>query len=778
MDVDGSPIRIAGKAKPFVATPESIIDLKLDHLALSPYLGYVPLKLPIKMPSGALSADLQVHFVKTEPEPAIAVAGTVTVDQLAIHDSADAPLVGFNQLVVPLNDIEPLVNVFRVGAIKLDGLTISAVLNPDGTTNFTALSAVQTPPKGASAAPSQTASAPLAGTSIPMAAAQAPAVKASVATPIASATPAATATQMAASPQATGAAQVMASATASAAAGKAPSATASMTPSPAIGTPSAGPTTAAALPQSFGAAAPAASASPEASPAAPPEHPLDFTLDSFALSNGTVNVNDRNLPAPIQVALQAIQLGVNNFAIGPRAAPATYNFAANLSTGGTIATKGAFDLTKSQSSSDVTLSQIDLPSLQGFAQAALAGSITSGKLNAHAAVQESFAPGHVNVHVEPATVALDNFAVQYANSRDQPIKWKDISVDIAQIDLEQHTALVNEVRSQGVQLDVRHLRDGSFSLEALLKHPPSTVQATKRPAPRAASRDERRQRPESHRTASGPARQPAPPAASSIPRSPKWTYSVKAVALEQTGINFEDDTAPKPVKVALAPLNLHLKDISDDFTKPITLDVDGTVNRRGGFKVAGTAVIEPLKANLRVNTQRLDLTLANAYLANQLNTTIASAVLTMNAQVNAAIVRDKLQLGYRGELTVGSVRMLDKVTGEDFARWTSFALNGIDVQIGKGEPQVRIGAVALSNFYARIILNRDGKLNLKDITANPNAAPTSLTQQHSTTIAAAPTPTPAAAATTRGSNARPDANPGDCYDRSDDVERGADQLGG
>lgn len=746
MDVDGSPIRIAGKAKPFVATPESIIDLKLDHLALSPYLGYVPVKLPIKMPSGALSADLQVHFVKTEPEPAIAVAGTVTFDQLAVHDSADAPLVGFNQLVVPLNDIEPLVNVFRVGAIKLDGLTVSAVLNPDGTTNFTALSVAPKTPAAAAAAPS--ASATVGGSSSTVATgAQVPAIKASVPTPIAPASPAPSVAQMAPSPQATAAAQVMASATASAAASWTPGATASMTPSPGIGTPSASPTTAATLPQSFAAAAPTGGTSPEASPAAPAEHPLDFTLDSFALTNGTVNVNDRNLPAPVQVALQAIQIGVNNFAIGPRAAPATYNFAANLSTGGMIATKGALDLTKSQSSSDVTLRQIDLPSLQGFAQAALAGTIVSGKLNAHAAVQESFAPGHVNVHVEPATVALDNFAVQYANSRDQPIKWKEISTNIAQIDLAQHKAAVNEVHSQGVQLDVRHLRDGSFSLEALLKHPPSSAPAATRPATRTVAREERRRRPEPRRTARAPVRQPAPPATKSASESPKWTYSVKALALEQTGINFEDDTAPKPVKVALAPLNVHLKNISDDFTKPITLDVDGTVNRRGGFKVAGTAVIEPLKANLRVNTQRLDLTLANAYLANQLNTTIASAVLTMNAQVNAAIVRDKLELGYRGELTVGSVRMLDKVTGEDFARWTSFALNGIDVQIGKGEPQVRIGAVALSNFYARIILNRDGKLNLKDITANPNAAPTSLTEQHKTTEVTAPTPTPAAAAT-------------------------------
>jgi hypothetical protein len=769
MDVDGSPIRVAGKAKPFVPTPESVVNLALDHLALPPYLGYVPVKLPIKLPSGALSADLQIHFVKTEPEPVIAVAGTVTLDQLAVQDSVGAPLVGFNQLLVPLNDIEPLVKVFRVGAIKLDGLTVSAVLNPDSTTNFTALSMAQKASSGAAAAPSPLASgtpgavsspsaANATSSPIPTGAMLSPMAKSVgptaalglAATPIgspmvamASASPS-TAAKTAASPAAT------ATVSGNAAVGGTPGAVIGATPASAV-TPAASPSTAAALPQSItAAAAPAQSASPAASPAAPTEHPLDFTLDSFSLTNGTVNVNDRALPTPIQLSLRAIQIGVNNFAIGPRAAPAAYNFAANLSTGGTIATKGSLDLVKSQSSSDVTLNQIDLPALQGFAQAALAGKIASGKLNAHAAVQESFAPGHINVHVEPATIALDDFAVQYPNGRIQPIKWKEISTNIAQVDLVAHNAVINEVRSQGIQLDVRHLKNGTFSLEALLKHPPPAAPPTRG---RTLVRTERR-RPEPRRTVRGRERRPGgPPATVAAAGAPKWTYTVKAIALEQTGINFEDDTAGKPVKVALAPLNVNLKNISDDLSKPITVDVNGTVNRQGGLKVAGTAVIQPLKANLRVNTHRLDLTLANAYLAKQLNATIASAVLTMNAQVSAAMVRKKLRLGYRGELTVGSVRLLDKVTGEDFARWTSFAANGINVKIGSGEPLVQIGGLALTNFYARIILNHDGKLNLKDIAANPNAAPTSLTEQHKTTAAAAPAPTPAAVATPSTSGA-------------------------
>jgi hypothetical protein len=540
-----------------------------------------------------------------------------------------------------------------------------------------------------------------------------------------------------------------------------PAATMPSTPvatiTPAPGTPAATPTIAAAAAQNFAAGAPASSASPQvASETSPPEHPLDFTLDSFALTNGTVKVNDRALPAPVQVALQAIQIGLNNFAIGPRAAPAAYNFAANLSTGGSLATKGTLDLVKSKSSSDVTMSSIDLPGLQGFV---LAGTIASGKLNAHASVRENFAPGKINVQVEPATVALDDFALQYANSHDQPIKWKTVSTDIARIDLNAHNAIVNEVRSQGIQLDVRELRDGSFSLLALMRHPPAPPPSGKttvktpaevRQARVQARRAEARQT--IRRAERKPAAAPSPAAASS--GTPQWTYSVKSIALDQTGINFEDDTGKRPVKIALAPLNVHVQNASNDLAKPIKLDLDGTVNRRGDFKVAGTAVPQPLKANLQVSTRRLDLTLANAYLGDKLNATIASAVLTMNASIDAAMVRNKLDLAYRGSATVGSVRMLDKVTGEDFARWTAFSANGIDARIGRGEPKVRIAGLALSNFYARIILNHDGRLNLKDITSNGSAAPTSLTREHEqaaapaiTLATPAATPAPSTAAT-------------------------------
>ncbi len=89
------------------------------------------------------------------------------------------------------------------------------------------------------------------------------------------------------------------------------------------------------------------------------------------------------------------------------------------------------------------------------------------------------------------------------------------------------------------------------------------------------------------------------------------------MSLDQTDATFVDESAPKPVTVAVAPLNLHLKDVTSNFTKPFGVDIDGTLNRKGTFKVTGTAAIAPLKADLRVGTKRLDLTFADPYIEQQ-----------------------------------------------------------------------------------------------------------------------------------------------------------------
>jgi hypothetical protein len=747
MIVDGSPLKIGARALPFAKEPESVVALKIDHFDLVPYVAYVPMKLPVKLPSGALSAFLQVHFAQAAAGPVIRVTGTTSLDDLDLRDGAGAPLASFKQLVANLSDVEPLNSVFHLGAITMDGLNLVLIRNRDGTTNLTPIMAPRAQPGGATAlqtaaptpstAPSPAVAAP--GAIAPPINANAPAVAASVAAP---ASPAPSAS-VAALPPASAPTPVANASAAAISPGATPAAPGLAAPSIAVTAPTEGPVPAA--------------------PSGAEKKSLDLTVDSFTLTNGAVKLTDNSLATPATVALQNINVGLKQFALGAKATPATYDFAGVLGGGGSIAVKGDLDLVKSQVTSDVTIDQVDLPALQAYAQSALAATIDAGKLSAKASLLTTFAAKQFNLHVEPATFSVDNLAVAAPGSKEKPLQWSQFGATIAQVDLASHQATVNEVHANGIRLLVRRERNGKLSLLSLLRSQAEAPPEKRKGAPaRRRTAASRVTVTRGRRTTSRPTRHVAgrtAPAGPGKPTAPEWQYRVASIAIQKAEIDTEDDTGVRPVKASISPLNLNVKNVTNDFRKPIEVELDGVLNRRGSFKVNGPVVIAPLKADLKVNTRRLDLAVADPYLPKNLNATIKSALLTNTGVVDAAMVRDNLRLTYRGNATIGRVRMLDKVTGDDFVRWNSLSFDRIDFGLGRGQPRVHVGAIALSDFYARIILNSNGRLNLSDITSSPSQAPKSLTRQQTgaappVTPAQAPPPVPApAASATPGASA-------------------------
>jgi Domain of Unknown Function (DUF748) len=781
MVVDGSPIKIGGRALPFLAEPESSIGVSINHFNLAPYMGYVPAKLPIKLPAGALSAFLQVHFVQTPAGPIIRVTGNTSLNDLDVRDSANAPLAAFKRATAILDDVEPLGNVFHLGAITLDTLNVVLVRNREGTTNLTSVMAPQgsspasaTAPVAAST-PSQSHATPAASTtaqssiaaSAPPAAGtsaspptkptatSSPAVGASAGSP---ASPLATPSQMVSRAIAARPVPPVAGASTSAAA----------TPAAAISSPT---------PAELSAPSIAASAPSAVPPASAPTRkgPLDLSIESVTLTNSAVKLTDNSLATPATVALQNINVGLKQFAMGPKAGPAAYDFAGQLSGGGSIGVKGNLDLPQSQVTSDVTITQVDLPSLQAYAQSTLAASLGTGKLNAHANVQTSFPASKFNLHVEPADFSVDNLSLNAPGGRDQPVQWSRFGATIAQVDLASHQAVVKEVHADGLRLSVKRARDGKFSLLSLLRtqnEPAPASAAPERGKRRRPNRQPQMTVSRGHRAPTRHARriakEAAPAAAPAPPAGPQWQYRVESIAIEKAEIDGEDDSASKPLKAALAPFNLHVKNFTSDFRQPFDVDLDGVLNRRGNFKFNGPVTIAPLKATLHVNTQRLDLAFAEALATRDLNASIKTAMLTTTGIASAATVRDKLRLGYRGDATIGNVRVLDKLTRDDFVRWNALTFSRIDFALGEGRPKVRVGAIALSDFYARLILNANGRLNLSDITSNPEEARKSLTREQtgaatapvpSVSPVATPTPTPTPSPPSAAAASNPGATP-------------------
>ncbi|MBF6568872.1 MAG: DUF748 domain-containing protein, partial [Candidatus Binataceae bacterium] len=620
MNVDGSPLRVAGVSKPFGATRESIIYLNLKQLDLHRYFDYVPAKLPIKLPQGTLSAGLKVFFIEQKDHPMVRLTGDAAIDNLAINDSTDAKLLELKHFDMTMADVEPLENLFHLAAVKVDGLTPHLTLNPDRTTNLTAI---------------------LAGVS-----------------------------------------------------GKQSAQSASAAPVP-----------------------PAVSAA-----AAKAKSAAILILDNFQLNNSSIEITDRLNPKPAVLAINAVHVGLTKLATNSQT-PASFEMTAALGGGGNAAAKGTLDLPASEVRTQISLDQVNLPAFQPLLPQAFANDqLTSGKLQLQANLRTLFASGKSNLLVDSAKLSLNDVQLKSVKDNQTPISWKQFSTSIAKADLSAHTATIDEVRSDGINLAVQRGPHGQLNLLALIpdgnRNPPSPS------------------------TGPGTAAGQQPTATSSAASTPAaagaWQYRIASVALENTTLNLEDHSGPKRVTMMVTPLNIHLKDVTENLAKPFNLIVDGKVNRRGSFNVAGDAAVKPLRAKLHIDTHMLNLAPIDPLITSSFNATIASAALTSNGELWAQEQANQIQANYRGDALLGGVKVLDKVTGDSFLRWYSLDARHIDVGYGKGSPRAHVGSIALSNFYARVILNHDGRLNLNDIMTNPNAAPVSLTRAHNAAAAPAP----------------------------------------
>jgi hypothetical protein len=92
-NVDGTPITLNGKSKPFNNSLESSVNLNFKNLNLSKYVEYLPEDIDFRLKSGNLDSDILVSFVQSgDLTPIVAVTGLLALKDLAITDKSQRPV--------------------------------------------------------------------------------------------------------------------------------------------------------------------------------------------------------------------------------------------------------------------------------------------------------------------------------------------------------------------------------------------------------------------------------------------------------------------------------------------------------------------------------------------------------------------------------------------------------------------------------------------------------------------------------------------------------------
>ena len=206
----------------------------------------------------------------------------------------------------------------------------------------------------------------------------------------------------------------------------------------------------------------------------------------------------------------------------------------------------------------------------------------------------------------------------------------------------------------------------------------------------------------------GMATEPAKPVAAT-----PWIAEIASAEVAGLGIRFEDH-AVSPHAIQVLEGRLALSGISTKPEKTGQIAVAMRINRKGEFHASGDLQIQPFATKLAMDVRAIDIMPIQPYFADKVNLTVSSGRVSAKGDLKLALSpAGELSGGYRGSATLGNFHSVDKPDNEDFLSCKSFHLGAID--LGLSPFAIAIGNVALTDFFARIVVNPEGKLNLMQI---------------------------------------------------------------
>ena len=200
-----------------------------------------------------------------------------------------------------------------------------------------------------------------------------------------------------------------------------------------------------------------------------------------------------------------------------------------------------------------------------------------------------------------------------------------------------------------------------------------------------------------------------------------WIGKVGKLAIEDLGFRFEDRSLAQVAVQEIEGFTVHGQDLTNEPNKKGTISLKGKVNKKGSLNVDGSLQVYPLDVAVKVDTVAIPLLPLEPYFGQFLNISLTRGQVSNKGEATAKLDTQGLKAGYKGSFTLGDFVAVDKLNSADFLKWKSLYFGGIDFRL---EPMaINIGEIALTDYFSRLILNKDGKLNVAEIVKKPDADP-------------------------------------------------------
>jgi uncharacterized protein involved in outer membrane biogenesis len=413
------------------------------------------------------------------------------------------------------------------------------------------------------------------------------------------------------------------------------------------------------------------------------------------LTDAALHLRDETVRPALSLTVDQIALGVKGLSNAP-GAQARVNLGLRAVPGGTLEHEGTLSLEPLAAAGTVKLTGLEPSRFAPYYRDQILFDVLGGRLAVGTSYRfEAPASGDPIVNLTDAHLEVSDLALhrRAAPAREDFLRMGILVVKGVSLDLARRAVRVEQISSRDGK--VRAARDaaGVVDLTALT------------PRPRAA----------------------APPAPAGAP----WTVELAHLELERWGAHFQDAAVKPPATIDVSPISIKVDGFSTAPRSRATVDVRLGLNKQGRIAVTGSAGLDPLAADLRLDLRTLEILPLQPYFADQITLTVTDGTISVKGQAKLATPPARpgtpaaTRFDFSGDIDVASFASLDGVDREPLLGWKLLHVGSLALST---EPmRVSIGEVALTDLQSRLVLSPEARLNLEDVVAAskepPPAAP-------------------------------------------------------
>jgi outer membrane protein OmpA-like peptidoglycan-associated protein len=485
-----------------------------------------------------------------------------------------------------------------------------------------------------------------------------------------------------------------------------------------------------------------------AAPSAPAGDAVKLTVDSIAVNGLRVLWNDAAVKPAAALALDQV-----DFKAGPLAYPFAAGATLPVSLKATLATQatgspalarlGVDGQVSDQTAAlDLKLSELSLeafaPYIADVVSAKLSGrlsaagslkwaaggapSVVAVAASGAASGAESAAASQPTLLLSGGEVVLDDLRV--SDERKLPtLALKQFALRELEVDATARKVLLGSVKLEQPAVAVARDREGQWNVQRWMKTQAGAAQPV----------------------AASPAKDEQP-----------WQIELRDFALDNGSVRVDDAqvNAAEPVLLVLRSMKLGVQKLvlaGSRTTSPASVQFSARLANNETAKIADKSIkaaagalaagamdwrgqfgLQPLMLKGKLRLERLPVHAFEPYVRERLPVSLQRAEAGFKADVSVRELPAGLDVAVAGDALIADVLVHTRADADlaqgfddshDLLSWNALKFNGLKFAMAPAQPmRVNIAEIVLSDFFSRLILNEQGRLNLQDVQPADQAA--------------------------------------------------------